>query len=42
MEIGKMYDVMLDEAKLCLDELKVESSSAPPVKEEDSGYEIWL
>lgn len=40
MEIGKMYDVMLDEAKLCLDELKVESSSAPPVKEEDSGYEI--
>ncbi|KAG2245272.1 hypothetical protein Bca52824_092872 [Brassica carinata] len=37
-----MYDVMLDEAKLCLDELKVvESSSsppAPPVKE-DSGYD---
>ncbi|CAF2147619.1 unnamed protein product [Brassica napus] len=43
MEIGKMYDVMLDEAKLCLDldELKVESSSAPPVKEEDSGYDDY-
>uniref|UniRef100_M4D4A5 Uncharacterized protein n=1 Tax=Brassica campestris TaxID=3711 RepID=M4D4A5_BRACM len=37
-----MYDVMLDEAKLWLDERKVESSSppAPPVKE-DSGYDYY-
>nr|VDC74098.1 unnamed protein product [Brassica rapa] len=37
-----MYDVMLDEAKLWLDEWKVESSSppAPPVKE-DSGYDYY-
>ncbi|KAF8110880.1 hypothetical protein N665_0078s0071 [Sinapis alba] len=36
-----MYDVMLDEAKLWLDELKVESSSSPPAPavKEDSGYD---
>ncbi|CAH8328467.1 unnamed protein product [Eruca vesicaria subsp. sativa] len=38
--VRRMYDVMLDEAKLWLDERKVESSSppAPPAKE-DSGYD---
>lgn len=36
-----MYDVMLDEAKLWLDERNVESSSSPPALpvKEDSGHD---